>query len=266
MTKDDWLTTNLLGRKGTNEPFKVTIKPVKFDKIAYQDAVIRAAKEIGTLSDKIFVALSGGMDSESVVRIFHSAGVKIHPIIVSFSGNNLERQYAFRVCEELKIEPIVIDMTNQDILKYYILMSNFVDMVAVHSLPTIRAQIYAKEHGGILVTGDHFLSDESHMDLVECNEWDYYHTVVSSDNIGFFMYSAELTYAMLTEWYNMSGDTQECKSRFYNVIWRPKLNHKYDKEIYDSIILNTKTQKPYSILEFRMQTNDFLRQMANDER
>ena len=237
MTKDDWLTSNLLGRKGTNEPFKLTIKPTRFDKVPYRDATMNAAREIGNLSDKIFVALSGGMDSESVVRIFHSAGVKLYPIIVAFSGNELERQYAFRVCEELKIEPIVIDMTNIDIVKYYIMVGEYVDNVAVHSLPTIRAQMYAKEHGGILVTGDEILPSNDHIDSVLWYEWDYYHSMISRDNVGFFIYSAELVYSMMNEWNSMCDvdNTQKCKSRLYNVVWRPKINHRYDKEVYESI-------------------------------
>ena len=228
-----------MGRKGTNEPFKLTIKPTKFDKVPYQDAAIRAAREIGTLSDKIFISLSGGMDSESVVRIFHRAGVKATPIIMSFSGNELERQYAFRVCKELKIEPIVIDMTNLDIIKYYRLIDRYVDIVALHSIPTICAAVYAKLNDGIMVTGEHFISDEDgHTPImVECFEWDLYHSMISSSNIGFFMYSAELAYSLMSELAridNIEG-TQECKAHLFDVIWRPKINHKYDPEVYAAI-------------------------------
>lgn len=271
MTKDDWLTTNLLDRKGTNTPFKLTIKPTKFDKISYQDAVIKAAREIGSLSDKIFISLSGGMDSEAVVRYFHAAGVKVHPIIVSFTGNELERQYAFRVCRELNIKPIVLEMTNLDIIKYYALIDRYVDMVALHSISTIRAAVYAKLNDGIMITGEHMICDDDHINIVECFEWDFYHSMISSSDIGFFLYSPELVYSMITELRRM-GDTagvQEGKSRLYNVIWRPKINHKYDREVYDAIRaiknthLETKGLKyvPLEISRFKFKISEFLDSM-----
>lgn len=58
----------------------------------------------------IHLCYSGGLDSEYVLSVFQSLGMKIKPVIMRTQYNYPETKYAFKYCEERNITPIVIDL------------------------------------------------------------------------------------------------------------------------------------------------------------
>ena len=119
-TENDWVDTNIYERcLIPNLSFHVRLRPYPFREMKFQDAADYTAKRIYEKHKKIYVALSGGADSEFVVRVFHRNNIPFDVIIVKTSGNFKELQYAFKTCKELSIEPIIIDLDNSQYLSIY---------------------------------------------------------------------------------------------------------------------------------------------------
>ena len=71
MTENDWLTHNLHERLiDPNTDLKVTIKSYDSEQLSFKDASDRIVQKIADLNKRIFVSLSGGMDSEYVLKCF----------------------------------------------------------------------------------------------------------------------------------------------------------------------------------------------------
>ena len=70
-----------------------------------------------SLTPKINVFFSGGIDSECIVRSFHTQGIPINPIIMIHKHvpNSAETLRAKRVCKELGLIPTLIDINLLDL-------------------------------------------------------------------------------------------------------------------------------------------------------
>jgi len=74
---------------------------------------LKAAKEIWDLKvGDIHILLSGGADSDYAVRVFHHLGMKVIPVIIRLQPNynDHETKYAFDLCNEKGLVPIVFDI------------------------------------------------------------------------------------------------------------------------------------------------------------
>lgn len=86
---------------------------------SFKDECLSAAQIIYDLaSSPLALLFSGGMDSEVMVRSFHKAKVPFKIYIIQFmdNKNNHDTAHAFRVCEELNMTPIVLEL---DIKKFF---------------------------------------------------------------------------------------------------------------------------------------------------
>lgn len=63
-------------------------------------------------SGKVYIMYSGGVDSEYTLKLFHSMGMPVVPVIVRLtpSYNDHDTDYAFRFCRSVGLEPLVIDI------------------------------------------------------------------------------------------------------------------------------------------------------------
>lgn len=67
------------------------------------------------LYDNLYVAMSGGIDSEFVAQTFLDLGIPFKPIIFRVSDlNELDIWWAFKWCRDNSIEPVVVDATIED--------------------------------------------------------------------------------------------------------------------------------------------------------
>jgi hypothetical protein len=207
-TENDWIDTNIYERLIVPSlSYRVYVKPYPFHEMKFQDAADYTARRIYEKHKKIYVALSGGADSDFVVRVFHRNDIPFEVIIVKTSGNLKELEYAFRICEEFDIKPNVIEIDDVEYLKFY--YNNVIKKLfgyGIYAIPSIVACQYARDNDGVLVIGEHMIEGEKpDKDGVvrirpAMNEWDSYNEALVGKeyNIPFFLYTLEIAYAMLT--------------------------------------------------------------------
>ena len=228
-TENNWLRSNLSERlldNSTNFVVHLDTKPYKV--MSFDDAANYTADIIATKSSKVFIGFSGGMDSEFVFRRMIARGHNVIPVIVNTPINKYESAYAFRVCKQYGIEPIVIDKTPTELLTIFVddifkKLSGY----GHNSVPGLIVGRYAEDHGGIMIMSEHIIDDNDGKMYVGANEWDFYNDVlIHNDNTHyFFTYTPELCCAMVKE---MADETvQDFKSRVYNIPWRPKFSYDY---------------------------------------
>ena len=218
-TKNNWLKTNIAERL-TNPAvdFKVWHEVDKVENLTWEQALFDTITDFSWISKKLYIPLSGGMDSEFVFDCLkHLYPI---PIIVETPGNKLESAYAFHYCRKNKLKPVVIQKTESEMIQtYYDNIFTKLNGYGSDSAAVLIAARYAEEMGGVAVVGEHAYDDVS--------EWDFYNdALIHEDNsIYFFMWTPELVKAMQNEY--RGEDHQEFKYRLYNVPFRPKLNYDY---------------------------------------
>lgn len=116
-----WITTNWVERiKDPSLDFKCYIEKTQFERVPFDIATDNVAKYLASLNKKIFVAFSGGYDSEFIVRKFHSLGIEFTPVIVHLENFSSEREYAYRTLRELKIKAVVLKISTAEYIRRYI--------------------------------------------------------------------------------------------------------------------------------------------------
>jgi hypothetical protein len=142
------------------------------------------------------------------------------PIIVDTTGNKVESAYAFHYCLKNNLNPVVIEVSEKQMLHIY-----FNDIFTKlngyghNSVAALIATRYAENNGGVAVIGEHGYDD--------VNEWDFYNDALISEDasIYFYMWSPELVQAMRNEY--DGEDHQEFKHRLYGIPFRPKIKYQY---------------------------------------
>lgn len=258
-----WISHNLKQRlHDPNIGFSAFLTPKKFSVLDFHYAADFNAKEIAKLDVPLFLGLSGGMDSEYVLLSFYRNKIPIKPIIVKTNGNSYETSYAFFICKKLGIQPIVLTLNDQHYLAIFEnLIVKRLNGVGIYTVPSILASNVAKNHNGILITGNHLIEDGDVCWNIDCSEWDFYTQVLSNENdINFFSYTPEMSYSMFKE---LDGSpANELKERLYGIGYRPKM-----KPIHGTSF-NVEANKFLPLVRPNSQhvfgrKNDVLRQMEN---
>lgn len=244
MTEDSWLTSNLNERYlDHHKDFCVVLNPTRFKRVSFEEATLDVIKKISTINDKIFISLSGGLDSEYILRSFHRQ-IPVTPIIVSVFGtisNKQEIQYAYSVCKELQISPVIIEYTDREYIEMFIseILNKYYG-VGINITPVVFAKIYAQKRGGILLTGEHCIDDEPLITKGSMCEWDLY---FENENVyGPLIYTPEIFYAIVEQFNNMP--VQQFKSQLFKLPYRNKMKNQI-KDTTQTIInkiTNSKTR------------------------
>lgn len=118
MYKNNWLTWSYDGKDKSNKTcssakFELKFTPtIKSPVESYHNELINNAKLIrDTYSGKFDLLLSGGVDSEVILRIYHDLGVPVNVFIFRYENNYNYRdvEHAKRICEELNVNHKLID-------------------------------------------------------------------------------------------------------------------------------------------------------------
>lgn len=254
LTKNDWIKTNFDERlRNKDLPFNVTLNPYDFFDLDFHKASENLCLELSDLYPKLAVAFSGGMDSEYIVRKFHSLKIPILPIIVS-CRNPSEERHALNVCKELKIVPKVIQLSEYDFLRYY--KKYLYDTLAVpgyNSTQVVVAKEFCEREKYTLISGGHLIgedkeaiSEKNFAGLTDIDHYtDYFFTSV--DTIHFYLYNIEIVYSMLPKKYEKGTTWQEYKSQLYGVAYRDKIKAKYSQQTSDilNLMLNNLSSRNY---------------------
>lgn len=229
----NWVWDNLGERfNDRSVGFKMQLTSPKFVPDSFANCSVNACGMIAAAYKNIHIALSGGMDSEYVVRAFHKCGVPFTAIIV-VCGEQVENLYAYRLCSELSLAPKIINVAEAELVRHFNEhISGKLNGVGYSATQVAIAAEYVQKVGGSLITGDHFLGDGDDVISDEVfalsNEWDFYanHLFPGSNNISFFLHTPELMYSMVptecTKW-------NVFKSNLYGVEYRPKMRPSYSQ-------------------------------------
>jgi len=237
-TKHNWLKTNISDRLNDHSlNFKVWHNEPKIETVSWEKALYDTIEDLSCLNKKLYVPLSGGMDSEFVIQ--NLKRLNPIPIIVDTPGNKLESSYAFHYCKKHKLNPIIIEKTESEMLKtFYHDIFMKLNGYGINATASLIASRYTEDHGGVSIIAEHAYDGVS--------EWDFYNdALINIDNsIYFFMWTPELVKAMRNEY--QGEDHQEFKHRLYDVPFRPKFNYQYSRSYNNgmSIVTSKRVSRP----------------------
>jgi hypothetical protein len=253
MLENNWLEHNLYSRlDNPNIDFQIYIKPYSFQEQTFEAASKDVVQKLCELNKKIFVSLSGGMDSEYVMKSFLKSNAYAVPIIVKTEGNLYESSYAFHFCKQNNLQPIVLEKSNIEILKIFnddIVRK--INGVGINSVPALISGRYAQDHNGILIRGEHLIEDDVDWNTdikgISSNEYDFYNDVLIEKNntYYFFLHTINIVNAMIKE-IQSEETAQEYKFRLYQVPFRPKFSYFYPRLFHEVVkkLLSDRQYKP----------------------
>jgi hypothetical protein len=231
IVENNWLTTNIKDRI-TNKSldFSVVITPYPFEKKSFASASEATALKIAALGKPIYIAFSGGADSEYVVRLFKKLNIPFTALTVKTPGNQYELFYADLLYDSNPdIQKIYIDFDSKSYLKKYLQTIKITKVNAIHSIPLIECARYAKNNGGIVISGD-YLGDCGYnkttgIMLAGFSEWDFYTDIFVDENVlvPFFHYDLSIVESMVSLF--DKSKTEVFKSNLYKTVVRPKFKY-----------------------------------------
>jgi hypothetical protein len=249
MTHNNWISTTLdLVPYNYYRDFQIFVAPHEYKKLSFTNATYYTCELIASRYSNLYVAFSGGLDSEYIVRAFHRLQVPFIPVIVPFS-NEKESSYALSVCKELNLNPVVIDTDEEKFFKCFLeqVLLKY-NSPAYNVTQQILALEYTNSVGGTLILGNNMILDGDSIitnnKYLDTNEWDFYATHCSEPDtaVNFFVYTPEIAYSIMPDTEGISWNSY--KSRLYSVSYRKKLKPVYSAGLQQK--LRSALDKHYS--------------------
>lgn len=245
MTLDNWLSSNICDRL-TNPAvdFRVSVKMSFTDKLSFEQAV-KETIDILIAEDKtLYLGVSGGIDSEYVLRKFVEHKAPFVPVVVRSTCNMNEYEIAEKLCNELNLIPTIIDITEADFVSVYrTQILGKLNGVGHYGSSSYTVAKYAKEHDGLYVKSEHLISDENDIMVVGTNEWDFYNDALHGDITRyFFMHTPNIAWSMIEEMKGIDGQAFKCK--LYGIPYREKIRPILNP-IYLEYVRKLKRDRPF---------------------
>ena len=249
LCRDNWIDISWDGlpKRKQKENLRVTFNQ-KADKIMqFDQACDQTAQEIYSKHKNLYVALSGGCDSENVANAFYRNNIPFTPLILVY--NNVEDQeqvkessYAIEWCKKNKIEPCIVH--SQNFIGSTEERASFLDIrprLLFGSVTSLMLLTHVNKCNGSLVTGYQleYYPDHEQMTYLEpqlgnyvgfvMEETDRYLETMCPDQHpwGFHYWSPDILAAFVNKW-DTSMTMQENKANIYKVPHRPKLSYPKD--------------------------------------
>lgn len=236
---NNWFRTSL---NNPLENFKVEFKPYPFRLDTFYNNAVKTLKLINEKYDNLYLGLSGGLDSEFVMKIAMENDIKITPVIVISPFNTIERDYAIYFCKTNQIKFEIFNLDEKTFIEAMIKKIYNRNFHNYFNALNLCLADFVKSKGGVLLTGfgDPFevLSYPTNMsEVITFAEWDFYLDYYDSDHPNcFFTYTPELLYSFINEIdYNLP--LQEAKANLYKLNFRPKIDYSpvIVKKIFSSL-------------------------------
>jgi hypothetical protein len=210
--------------------FEVKIDPYLFKKMKFHDAADHSASLINQKWGHVYVALSGGYDSEYVCEVFQRTGFPYTPVIIDIGINYDEIIMAFDWCEKNSVTPIIHKMSEEDYYKAslkYLFKTNLANTFGV--FPLIVAEIVKDKNGKVLTGMDDPWTSENDIDILlpqdlQIDDASYLLDILYPGQHpgGFFTYSLEFFYALISE-ADYTVNRGIAKNKLYNLYHRDKI-------------------------------------------
>lgn len=231
-----------------NDWIKINRTQVNFDysnfiELNKKDSIDLAVESIQKKSENLYLALSGGLDSEFVANCLFERGIKFTPILIDYASNHFELWYAKRWCYKNKVIPIILTLSRKEFLND--MFSTSLEYKALPGFfPILTAKRIVKQYNGKLITGLGEVVKKVYSNNEFCSSCEFELNISDfmlddEDNllVHFFSESKELFFNYIkevTESSNVYKNVQMNLSAYYNIIDRPKIS------IYHSILAHGK--------------------------
>jgi hypothetical protein len=220
----DWFSVNV---SQTNFQFRIN----RSASVLYQnfdDAADQAAQLLyQEWGDRpLYIALSGGVDSELTARIFVKNNIPFTPVIVKIDGlNNIETWYAEYWCHINNITPIILNYSIKEIIDHTARLSAKLTQIKNYLMTTVLLFFeHVQRLGGygIFSAGDINLNTDRKQ--FYCASLDFLTNVVNAGShpTAFFMYTPEIALSYVYQ-FDVDQTEQYNKLKFYQVSPRPKI-------------------------------------------
>lgn len=231
-SKNNWFTTNLNDRSIQNLcPFEIKIQPYDFKVGVFKEEAKRVAIELMEKYDNLYVAYSGGLDSEFVLKTFHENQLHITPILIDTPFNKEETSWAYNYCKNSNIKFELLTYSKNEIIDK--LKEKTVDVgrfSLLGGIPLVICDEVNKVNGKLLTGyGDPFVNipgqqpDFPISEELAFSEWDYYlDSYDESHPSGFLTYDIGLFYSLIQQ-IKQDCSTQSAKYNIYELTSRRKM-------------------------------------------
>ena len=218
-TEFKWLSDNLSNRiLDKNSDFDITIKFDTYKKYDFENASEIVCNKLYERNRKLFVGLSGGIDSEYVFKKFISIDIPITPVIVDVASQKKETKIAFDLCKKYDINPVVLSISqNVFYTKFYSEIFLKINGIGIDSAVPFFVAEYAKQNKGLYIKAEHCIGENE----IELNEWDFYCDLYYDNVFDFFLYTPEIVYSISILLDGRSS--QEFKCELFNIEYRDKI-------------------------------------------
>ena len=265
---NDWFKTNVKYHVTGEKKFAVHLKPYQFNPLSFHSAAKMTAELLYGQHKNIYLAYSGGLDSEFILKTFIENGIPITPVIVLTPHNHIESCYAFRFCRRYSLTPVVLEYTEKQLLEaiYYniLLKVNHFAPTCACFIHMILVMKYAEKNNGVMLCGEHPVSDqgknEFHSTLGNDMSFEsgpfYYHALSETAHpSAFYYHTLEIFYAILKE-LDYSVHVNDAKTKLFGLEYRPKIEQQNDAIYRDAIIKLGKESGKATELESKIELCD----------
>ena len=239
--RNNWLTFDFDGlpKRQKHEVLNLHFNERAVEVLPLDEAAVKTAQDIGARYNNIYIAMSGGADSEYVAKAFKIAGVPFTAITMTcMKYSFLGEWYVDRWCEQNGVELVKVETHPEQLLEYS--RQNLLRIKGI-SWFGVTVNIIAdkvEELGGVMVTGaapsyhpDPKLGiDKAEQGFADSfrgfmfDESDFYIELVNPGKHpwSFFYWSPEMLASFVSAW-DTTQTGEENKARIYGTIPRPKL-------------------------------------------
>jgi len=249
LCRDNWIDISWDGlpKRKKTENLRVIFNQKAEKIVPFDQACDQTAHEIYSEHKNLYVALSGGCDSENVANALHRNKIPFTPIILIYDNVKDQEQvressYAIEWCKQHHVDPWMIyskDFIGSTEEKLSFL--NIRPRLPFGLITTVMLSTLMQEKTGLLLTGYQleYYPDHEQMTYLESQLGDYVGFVMEeSDRYletmhpdqhpwGFHYWSPDILAAFVNEW-DTTMTMQENKANIYKVQYRPKLNYPRD--------------------------------------
>lgn len=227
---DNWLNLDFENITESTFDIEFSIKtPIQH--FSFQQAADYTANLIKEKYKNLHLCLSGGLDSEFVATVLLRNNIAFNPVILMTPLNNAEVWYAFKFCNTYKLDPIILDYTNQ--FDYDKLLKQIYNTsIKINSAPNVSLipNVIAKIIKGadiLLGSGECCKNckdyNEPLGEIFEFEKHDF-HLDLEFPNRhpgSFFTYTPEIFLAFVQD-IDITKTSQEAKAELYGVLTRSK--------------------------------------------
>ena len=251
LTKNNWYTSNIKERlKDPSTNLKVDMNLYPFEMMDFNSAAKMTAIEISKNFDNLYLAYSGGYDSDFILRLFVGLGLPVTPVIVML-GNEKESSFALETCKELNVVPDIINLSESEFLNTLFNKTMTINGQGVNNVQTLTVAEYVNNKNGVLLTGNHLIGDDGYIEeddpiLYAC-EWDFYTEIFYPNltNIDVLLYNPEIAFApLLTIDAYRGKEWNEFRKDLYVLEYHKKLKPEYSPKL-TRVIQNIMNMRPY---------------------